>query len=457
MLNSVSPKPNEVPVTDRRQLVEHLEQGSKPAEQWRIGTEHEKFAYRLSDLQPLPYDGPDGIGALLEGLVRFGWQRVEEKGNLIALSDVSGCSVTLEPGGQVELSGAPLQTIHETCDEVHEHLRQVREVNQELGIGMIGLGFQPKWARGDIHWMPKGRYKIMRNYMPKRGTLGLDMMTRTCTVQVNLDFADEADMVRKFKVGIALQPVATALFANSPFTEGRPNGFQSYRSHIWTDTDPDRSGDLPLVFEDGFGFERYVDYVLDVPMYFIYRDGHYIDASGQSFRDFLDGRLPALPGEIPRMGDWEDHLTTVFPEVRLKRYLEMRGADGGPWRRLCALPALWVGLLYDGGALDAAWDLVKDWSQEQRAELRAEVPRTGLKTPVGKRSMQEVALEVLEIAREGLERRARTDSFGESEAHFLNALWTIAESGETPADELLRRFHGEWQGVIDPIFRENAY
>ena len=457
MLNSVSPKPNEVPVTDRRQLVEYLEKGCKPVEQWRIGTEHEKFAYRLSDLRPLPYEGPDGIGALLEGLARFGWQRVEERGKLIALSDAAGCSVTLEPGGQVELSGAPLETIHETCDEVHQHLRQVREVNQELGAGMIGLGFQPKWAQADTEWMPKGRYKIMREYMPKRGTLGLDMMSRTCTVQVNLDFADEADMVRKFRVGLALQPVATALFANSPFTEGRPNGFQSFRSHIWTDTDPDRSGDLPLVFEDGFGFERYVDYVLDVPMYFVYRDGLYLDASGQSFRDFLDGRLPALPGEIPRMGDWEDHLTTVFPEVRLKRYIEMRGADGGPWRRLCALPALWVGLLYDGTALDAAWDLVKDWTEEERAMLRAEVPRTGLKTRFRGRTMQQLALQVLEIAAAGLESRGRPDSFGESEAHFLNALWTIAESGETPADELLRRFHGDWNGDINPIFRENAY
>ena len=457
MLNSVSPKPSEVPVTDRRQLVEHLEQGEKPPAQWRIGTEHEKFAYRLSDLRPLPYDGPDGIGALLEGLARFGWQRVDEAGKLIALRDASGCSVTLEPGGQVELSGAPLHSIHETCDEVHQHLRQVREVNQELGIGMIGLGFQPKWARSDVSWMPKGRYRIMRDYMPKRGTLGLDMMSRTCTVQVNLDFADETDMVRKFRVGIALQPVATALFANSPFTESRPNGFQSYRSHIWTDTDPDRSGDLPLVFEDGFGFERYVDYVLDVPMYFVYRDGTYLDASGQSFRDFLDGRLPALPGEIPRMGDWEDHLTTVFPEVRLKRYLEMRGADGGPWRRLCALPALWVGLLYDSGALDAAWDLVKDWTEEERAELRATVPRTGLKTRFRSRTVQDIAMEVLDIARSGLEARALHDAFGESEAHFLNALWSIAESGETPADELLRRFHGDWQGEIDPIFREYSY
>ncbi len=457
MLNSVSPKPSEVPVTDRRQLIEHLEQGSKPIEQWRIGTEHEKFAYRLSDLRPPTYEGPDGIGALLEGLARFGWQRVEEAGNLIALSDATGCSVTLEPGGQVELSGAPLQTIHETCDEVHAHLRQVREVNQEVGLGMIGLGFQPKWARSDINWMPKGRYKIMGDYMPKRGTLGLDMMTRTCTVQVNLDFSSEADMVRKFRVSLALQPIATALFANSPFTEGKPNGFQSYRSHIWTDTDPDRSGDLPFVFEDGFGFERYVDYMLDVPMYFAYRNGTYLDASGQSFRDFIDGRMPVLPGEIPRMGDWEDHMTTAFPEVRLKRFLEMRGADGGQWRRLCALPALWVGLLYDGTALDAAWDLVKDWTEEERAALRESVPRDGLRTRHRDRSVQDIAMEVLDIARSGLESRAVKDAFGESEAHFLNALWTIAESGETPADELLRKFNGDWQGDIDPIFREYSY
>ncbi|NNG04261.1 MAG: glutamate--cysteine ligase [Inquilinus sp.] len=457
MPSSAAITPDDAPITDRRQLVAYLEAGCKPAERWRIGTEHEKFAYRLDDLRPVPHAGPNGIGALLEGLTRFGWERVREGDNLIALTAPDGCSVTLEPGGQVELSGAPLETIHQTCDEVHEHLRQVREVNRELGLGMLGLGFQPKWARDDIPWMPKGRYKIMRAYMPTRGGLGLDMMTRTCTVQVNLDFAGEADMARKFRVSLALQPIATALFANSPFTEGRPNGFQSYRSHIWTDTDPDRSGDLPFVFEDGFGFERYVDYMLDVPMYFVYRDGRYVDASGQSFRDFVAGRLPALPGEVPRQADWVDHLTTAFPEVRLKRFLEMRGADGGPWRSLCALPALWVGLLYDGTALDAAWDLVKDWTTEERARLRAEVPRTALRTPFRDRTVRDLAMEVLAIARAGLEGRARHDMVGESEAHFLNALWTIAESGETPADEMLRRFRTDWQGSIDPVFREYAY
>ena len=445
------------PISDRRQLVAFLEAGCKPRDAWRIGTEHEKFAFRLDDLRPLPYEGDRGIGALLRGLARFGWQPVEESGNVIALRDEDGCSVTLEPGGQLELSGAPRVNIHQTCDEVQEHLRQVKEVNAELGAGMIGLGFQPKWRREDIPWMPKGRYGIMRAYMPTRGRLGLDMMTRTCTVQVNLDFASEADMVRKFRIGLALQPIATALFANSAFSEGRPNGFQSYRSHVWTDTDPDRCGDLPFVFDDGFGFERYVDYVLDVPMYFVYRDGTYIDASGQSFRDFLAGRLPALPGERPRMSDWADHLTTVFTEVRLKRYLEMRGADGGPWRRLCALPALWVGLLYDAVAMDACWDLVKDWTAEERAALRRDVPRHALRTPFRGRTLRDLAREVIEIAMGGLRRRAALSVLEEDETQFLNVMVEIAESGMTPSDVKLRRFREDWGGKIHPVFKEYAY
>lgn len=453
---SAPPTTRGAPITSRNELVAYLESGNKPASEWRIGTEHEKFAYRQSDLRPLPYDGADGIGELLTRLQRFGWAPMIEGGTLIALTQ-DGANITLEPGGQVELSGAPLATLHQTCAEVHQHLRQVREIGSELGIGMVGLGFQPKWPRADIPWMPKGRYRIMGDYMPKRGGLGLDMMLRTCTVQVNLDFASEADMVKKFRVSLALQPIATALFANSPFTEGQPNGFQSFRSHIWTDTDPDRTGDLPFVFEDGFGFERYADYALDTPMYFVYRDGSYIDASGLSFRDFLAGKLPVLPGETPLMTDWVDHLTTLFPEVRLKKYLEMRGADGGPWRRLCALPALWVGLLYDTVALDAAWDLVKDWTAEERASLRAGVPRHALRTPFRSGTVQDVARAVLAIARDGLARRARNDNWGDDETHFLDTLFAIAESGQTPADELLERFHGEWAGSVDPVFRDYAY
>jgi len=454
---SAPPKMRGAPVTDYRQLVEYLEQGCKPPADWRIGTEHEKFAFRHADKRPLPYDGPDGIGALLAEMSRrYGWEPVHEGGNVIALSK-GLANISLEPGGQFELSGAPLSTIHQTCGEVSEHLAQVKAIGGDLGIGMLGLGFNPKWTRQDIPWMPKGRYKIMREYMPKRGQLGLDMMTRTCTVQVNLDFSSESDMVKKFRVSLALQPIATALFANSPFTEGKPNGFQSFRSHVWTDTDSDRCGDLPFVFEDGFGFERYVEHALNVPMYFVYRDGTYIDASGQSFRDFLGGRLPALPGELPVLTDWNDHLTTLFPEVRLKRYLEMRGADGGPWNRLCALPALWVGLLYDGTALDAAWDMVKDWTAEERAGLRRDVPRFALDTPFRTGTVRDLARRTLDIAREGLRGRARLAGMGDDETFFLDPLDRTVDSGETLSTELLRKYQGAWGGDIDRVYEEYAY
>ncbi|HEX6442781.1 MAG TPA: glutamate--cysteine ligase [Stellaceae bacterium] len=445
------------PITDKRQLVEYHESGCKPPDAWRVGTEHEKFVFRRADLKRVPYDGPDGIRAVLEGMTRFGWKPVIEKNNVIALENDSRCSITLEPGGQFELSGAPLETVHQTCDEVHEHLRQVHEVCEDLGLGMIGLGFDPASRRDQVPFMPKGRYRIMRDYMSKKGRLGLDMMLRTCTVQANLDYQSEADMVRKFRTSLALQPVAVALFANSPFVEGKPSGYMSYRSLVWTDTDPDRCGTLPFVFEDGFGFERYIDYLLDVPMYFVYRDGEYIDASGQSFRDFMAGRLPALPGELPQLHDWADHMTTAFPEVRLKTFLEMRGADGGPWRRLCALPALWVGLLYDGASLDAACDLVADWSAEEREAMRRNVPRLGLETPHRSRTLRDIALEVLEIAREGLHRRARRSLAGEDETHFLDNLFSIAGSGRTPAQELLEDYNTRWRGRIEPIYTEYAY
>ncbi|HEX3537245.1 MAG TPA: glutamate--cysteine ligase [Stellaceae bacterium] len=444
-------------ITEKRQLVAYHESGNKPPAEWRVGTEHEKFVFRRADLKRVPYEGPDGIGAFLTAMTRFGWKPVVEKGNVIALSNDARCSITLEPGGQFELSGAPLETIHQTCDEVHEHLRQVHEICDELGLGMIGLGFDPLSRRDEVPWMPKGRYRIMRDYMPKKGQLGLDMMLRTCTVQANLDYGSEADMVKKFQVSLALQPVAAALFANSPFIEGRPVEFQSYRSFVWTNTDPDRCGMLPFVFEDGFGFERYVDYMLDVPMYFVYRDGQYIDASGQSFRDFMAGRLPALPGEVPLIGDWADHLTTAFPEVRLKTYIEMRGADGGPWRRLCALPALWVGILYDGTALDAAADLVADWTEEERDAMRRDVPRLGLDTPHRSRTLRDVSLEMLDIAREGLHRRARRSAAGEDETHFLDNLFSIAGSGRTAAAEMVEDFNTRWAGDIRRLYTEYAY
>lgn len=453
---SAPAQPSAEPVTSEAELIDYLADGCKPRDHWRIGTEHEKFVFRCDDLRPLPYEGERGIRAVLEGLEEFGWQPVLEDGNLIALTK-DGAAVTLEPGGQLELSGAPLDTVHQTCSEVDEHLKQVKTIGSRLGVAFLGLGFNPKWRREDVPWMPKGRYAIMGRYMPTRGSLGLDMMLRTCTVQVNLDFASEADMVRKFRVSLALQPVATALWANSPFVEGKPAGFLSYRSNVWTDTDADRTGVLPFVFEQGMSFERYVDYVLDVPMYFVYRDGRYVDVAGASFRRFLDGKLDVFPGERPTLGDWADHLTTVFPEVRLKRYLEMRGADGGPWRRLCALPGFWVGLLYDQVALDAAWDLVKDWTIEEHQTLRDNVPRYGLKTPFRGGTVRELAIEVLSIARHGLERRACLDARGRDESIFLATLDGIAQSGRTQAEDMLADYSGRWEGNVDEVFREYCY
>jgi glutamate--cysteine ligase len=443
-------------VTDKRQLVEYLAAGCKPREEWRIGTEHEKFIFRRSDLRPVPYDGENGIRAILEKLQHFGWQPVLDGENIVGLSDGGG-AISLEPGGQFELSGAPLETLHQTCAEVHVHLKQMREVTEELGLGMLGLGFLPKWKREDCYWMPKRRYAVMRRYMPTKGKLGIDMMLRTCTVQVNLDFASEADMVQKSRASLALQPIAVALFANSPFFEGKPSGFLSYRSQVWTDVDPDRCGTLPFVFEDGFGFERYVDWMLDVPMYFVYRDGNYIDVAGQSFRDFLVGKLPGLPGEIPTLSDWSDHLTTVFPEIRIKRYIEMRGADGGPWRSLCALPAFWTGLLYDADVLGAAWDLVKDWSVEEHEQLRRDVPRMGLETKFRGRKVQDLAVTVAQLAKSGLQRRARLNGEGDDESHFLAPVIEAAESGKTPADKLLDDYATRWRGLVDPVYVEDAY
>ena len=446
------------PLEGFRDLVAHLEKGSKPDRAtWRIGTEHEKFAFYSDTLQPVPFEGERGIGALLNALAdNYGWERVKEGANTIALKQ-GIASITLEPGGQFELSGAPLEHLHQTCSETGAHLAQLRDVAGAMGISFLGLGFSPLWSLEETPIMPKGRYKIMRDYMAKVGRLGRQMMFRSCTVQTNLDFASEADMVKKFRVGLALQPIATALFANSPFAEGRTNGFLSYRGHIWTDTDPDRTGMLPFVFEDGMGFERYAAYALDVPMYFAYRDGKYVDCAGMSFRDFMAGKLPALPGELPTDKDWEDHLTTIFPEVRLKTYLEMRGADAGPWSRLCALPAFWAGIFYDDAALEAAWSLVKNWTAEDRESLRRAVPPLGLKAPIRGVTAGDIAQATLAIARQGLKARARLDSSGQDETLFLIELDDIAASGVTPAERLLERYRTEWKGDVRPVFEAMAY
>ncbi|MBS0480596.1 MAG: glutamate--cysteine ligase [Proteobacteria bacterium] len=451
---------NDPVIENREQLAAPMIKGEKPRADWRIGTEHEKLVFKISDHHAPSYGEPGGIRDLLLALRDFGWEPVEEIGpggtaNVIAMAGDDG-TVSLEPAGQLELSGAPLVNLHQTCDETGRHLDQVKAVGARTGTGFLGLGMWPDKARADLPIMPKGRYAIMLRHMPRVGSLGLDMMLRTCTIQVNLDYGSEADMVQKFRTSLALQPLATALFANSPFTEGKPNGFLSYRSHIWSDTDPHRTGMLPFVFEDGFGYDRYVEYMLDVPMYFVFRDGQYIDAAGQSFRDFLAGKLPALPGELPRMSDWVDHLSTAFPEVRLKSFLEMRGADGGPWNRICALPAFWVGLLYDQGALDAAWDLVKGWDMDGRELLRSSVPKLGLDAPIpGGGTLRDIARDVLAISRAGLNARGQLSRIGETEAGFLSPLDEIVASGKVPAQRLLDKYHGEWGGDISRVYEES--
>jgi len=442
-------------------LVASMSEGAKPKSQWRIGAEHEKFGFEKSTLRRPGYEGPGGIHAMLTGLQRFGWAPVEEGGHVIALERKNAegftASISLEPGGQFELSGAPLQTVHDICSETGQHLMEVKMVADELNLGFLGAGFDPMWTREDVPVMPKGRYDIMRSYMPKKGKLGLDMMLRTCTIQANLDFESEADMVAKFRTSLALQPIATALFACSPFTEGRPNGFLSARANVWTDTDPDRTGMLAFVFEDGFGFETYANYALDTPMYFAKRDGRYVDASGQSFRAFMKGELPALPGELPTMKDWADHLTTLFPEVRLKQYLEMRGADGGPWSRICGLPALWGGIFYDAPSLAAAWDLCKDWDIADHERLRRDVTKLGLKAEVAGRSVRDIAVDMVAIARQGLKNRARMSGGMVDERGFLSELEDIADSGITPAERLLDLYHGDWKGDVTRIYRDFAY
>ncbi|MBB5722937.1 glutamate--cysteine ligase [Loktanella ponticola] len=446
-------------IEDHSQLAEMLSKGCKPKEDWRIGTEHEKFGYCQDSLMPLPYEGDRSIKAVLNGLkTRYNWAPVEEGGNIIGLTK-DGANVSLEPGGQLELSGAPLETIHQTCDEVNVHLEEVKSVADEIGVKFIGLGAAPEWTHEQMPLMPKGRYKLMNAYMEKVGTHGTQMMRRTCTVQVNLDFGSEADMVQKLRTSLALQPVATALFANSPFFEGKVNGHKSWRGRIWRSLDDSRTGMLPWVFEDGMGFERWVDWVLDVPMYFVYRDGKYIDALGMSFRDFLKGELPALPGEKPLLSDWADHLTTVFPEARIKQFIEMRGADGGPWRRLCALPAFWVGMMYDQTALDAAWDLCKDWTAEQREALRVAASVDGLQAKVDGINMHDLAREVVAISHAGLKARAKPGAGGmvADETHFLNALHETIETGKTPADELLDHYNGDWNGDLKRIYSDYSY
>ena len=447
-------------IKDVGQLVEWIAKGAKPAADWRIGTEHEKFLFHRDSLRPVAYDGDSGVEAMLHALCKVIGDKatpIIEKGKIIGLKDGDGGSVSLEPGGQLELSGAPLSNLHQTCAETGRHLRHMRAVSSALGVGMLGIGFQPKWRRDDISWMPKGRYQIMQNHMPKVGTMGLDMMLRSCTVQVNLDYADEADMRRKFRTSLALQPIATALFANSPFKDGKPSGWLSGRAHVWTDTDNARCGVPSCVFDPHFGYEQWIDYILDVPMYFLHRGEDYVDVAGKSFRDYLAGTLAGFEGEPPQMADFEDHITTAFPEVRLKQYLEMRGADSGSWANICALPAYWVGLLYCDEALAEAGDLVRDIGSDDVMAARLSVAKDGLRGKLGSHDVATLAKKTIDIASKGLRNRGIFDDGGDDESGFLQPLRKVIATQKTPAEVMLDLYHGDWAEDIDQVFTSNQY
>ncbi len=448
------------PIASLRQLAEYIAVGCKPAEQWGIGTEHEKFGFRLNDLKAPPYepadDQPGSIRDLLHGLEAYDATPIEDHGNTIGLKQ-GGASVSLEPAGQLELSGGITATLHETAAEFETHFEQVRAVSRPLELGFAPLGFHPLATREAMPWMPKGRYAIMRRYMPLAGSMGLDMMTRTCTVQVNLDYDSEQDMARKLRVSLLLQPLATALFANSPFTEGRENGFMSYRAHVWTDTDNHRSGIPQVMLEPGFGFERHAEWLIDhVPMYFVYRDGSYIDVAGASFRDFMSGRVPALTGITPTIGDFADHMTTAFTDVRLKRFLEMRGADAGRADMMIAQSALWVGLLYDNAALAAAESLVRDLTWIDAISMRRAVPKQGLGTAFRGGTLRDLARDVIAIAVDGLKARNRRDKSGNDESIHLAPLVEISRGGPVQAEYWLARNRSVWRGDIGQILREAA-
>lgn len=448
------------PIEGMDELVGYLAAGNKPRDKWRIGTEHEKFPFYVDGNAPVPYGGDRGIRALLEGMQKtLGWDPIIDAGRIIGLVEPTGQgAISLEPGGQFELSGAPLESIHQTCREGNAHLAQLREIAEPLGIRFLGLGGSPKWTLADTPRMPKSRYDIMTAYMPKVGTKGLDMMYRTCTIQVNLDFESEADMRRKMQVSLKLQPLSTALFANSPFTDGRPNGMQSWRGDIWRDTDNQRSGLLEFCFSPEFGFADYVEWALDVPMYFVIRDEQYRDMTHITFRQFMAGAARnEIPDGMPTMGDWANHLSTLFPDVRLKRFLEMRGADGGPWRRICALPAFWVGLLYDPATLDAAEELTRNWTYAETLAMRDAVPEQGIAAPFRNTTLREIGREVLALSRQGLVNRGRKNREGFDEAGFLNTLDEVIARGTTSAEEILNAYNTRWGGSIEPAFLEYAY
>jgi glutamate--cysteine ligase len=444
----------EAPIEAVDQLVEFLRRSEKPPERWRVGTEHEKVGLWVPELRPVPYEGERGIAALLDAVAESdGWTRLREGEHLVALRK-DGASVTLEPGGQLELSGAPLRTIHETCSEFQTHLAMMKRVCEPLGIVWLGLGMHPIHGVPEIPSMPKSRYRIMRSYLPARGSLSLEMMYATATVQANYDFSDEADMVAKMRTALAVSPIVSAIFANSSLSEGKANGFVSRRLHIWQHTDPERTGLLPFVFEPDMGYRRYIEWALDVPMFFFVREGSYHPAGGMTFRRFL---REGWGEQRATFADFDRHLTTLFPEVRLKHVIEVRGADAVPPGLTCSLPALWKGILYDADALEAAWRLVGDATQEEREAARSEVSRRGLAAHYAGRPMLELAGELARTASEGLRRIGHAGRRDPDESSFLDPVFEQLATGASPGQIVLERWEGEWQRSPDRLIEYARY
>ncbi|MGB1360947.1 MAG: glutamate--cysteine ligase [Alphaproteobacteria bacterium] len=443
-------------ITNKQQLIDYFYNACKPKEQWRIGTEHEKFLFNKETKKRLTYDGDCSIKTILEKMQNDYFTPITEDGNIIGLKGKNGDSVTLEPGGQFELSGAPLKNIHETCMETNKHLTEVRKICDEIGAIAISLGYDPVSAVEDIKWMPKGRYGLMKRYMPTKGNSGTSMMTLSCTVQVNLDYSSQEDMVKKMQVGFALQPLATAIFANSTIVKGKSTDYQSYRSELWKDTDPDRCGIPEFIFDDDMSFEKWTDYILDVPMYFVYRDGVYHDVLGLSFRDFMDGKLKGFEGELPTIKDWEDHLTVAFPEVRMKGFIEMRGADNGAWDKLCALPAFWVGLLYDEETLDQVYEYIKQFDKHDIIKARDDVTKSGFDTKMGNKTIHEIGIDIIDYAYQGLEKRDVKNADGYNETKFLDSIKEVIDTKKTYAD-ISKELLIENENNINVIFDEYSY
>ena len=424
------------PVTDKLQLAEYLEQGCKPGTDWRVGVEYERFVCRGKDLCPAPYYGPGGIEALLRALEQFGWQPDAGTGPLIALSRGRE-HVSLEPAGQLEYASVPVADVHRIDADLAGHCREVAALAEDLGLALLGLGFEPLYPAQINNWIPQERFNIMRGYMPRVGGHGLDMMQRTASIQINLDYASEEDMVRKYRAALALQPVFIALAAGSPFASGRATGYQSYRSHVWQHTDSDRCGLPEIVFDEAMGFERYVDWVLDVPMYSIVRSGHHVDTAGESFRRFLAGELRPVPGETPTLDDWKYHLQTLCPEVRLKQLLELRGPDSGSPAMVSGLAALSVGLFYDDRSLAAVSDLIAHWNRETRQCLYCQAAERGLAAEFRGLNLGEIAALLLDLAAEGLGRRGIQNEKGNDERVYLEPLREIVETGQTLSAQML--------------------